>query len=270
MSFPSDILLPSNAKYFAFVDNNNEYNPSYDITWSFQYALTGSEAGFCTFLTSKTQSSSAIPGQYLGYSGSLPASAFLVTESNEYLLTEDNSKIILEGNTGNEIVGDICIAFDTTGLFALSSTTRGGVGLSQIKPNSLILRDDSDNLLYNIELSSMNSQFSILSSPKSYKTLRFRYANTDTVSIDFKYDTDSSYQTLTSLYIGNYLTTKNNLKAGFTFCSPISSLNSPSTLFLKNFHVQGTVQDTITEIVPFSKIESLGSLTYNTLSGVYP
>ena len=55
MSFPADIKLPANAKYFAFVDNNNQYNPSYDITWSFQYALTGTEAGFCTFLTSQTQ-----------------------------------------------------------------------------------------------------------------------------------------------------------------------------------------------------------------------
>jgi hypothetical protein len=270
MSFPADIMLPANAKYFAFVDNNNEYNPSYDITWSFQYALTGTEAGFCTFLTSKTQSTSAVPGQYLGYSGNLPASAFLVTESGDFIITEDYNRIVLEGNNGNDTVGDLCIAFDTTGLFALSSANRGGVGLSQIKRNSIIIREGTDNVLYNVALSSLNSTFSILSSVKTYKTLRFRYANTDTISIDFKYDADSSYQTLTSVYIGDYLTQKVGLKAGFTFCSPISSLNSPSTLFFKNFHVQGTAQDATTEIVPFTKIESLGSLTYNTLSGVYP
>jgi hypothetical protein len=270
MSFPADITLPANAKYFAFVDNNNQYNPSYDITWSFQYALTGTEAGFCTFLTSQTQSTSALPGQYLGYSCSLPASAFLATESGEFILTEDYNRIVLEGNVGTDTVGDICIAFDTTGLFALSSSTRGGVNLNQIKRNSIIIREGSDNIIFYETLSSLNSSFSILSSAKSYKTLRFRYANTDTISIDFKYNTDSSYRTLTSVYIGNYLTYKNGLKAGFTFCSPISSLNTPSTLFFKNFHVQGTAQEETVEIIPFTKMETFGELTYNTLSGIYP
>ena len=92
MSFPSDVTLPATAKYIAFVDEKKSYNPNYDIIWSFQYAITGGntaltqkECAFATFLTVSTPQISAIPGQYLGYSGNMPLSAYLLDENGDYI-----------------------------------------------------------------------------------------------------------------------------------------------------------------------------------------
>ena len=162
MSFPSDVTLPATAKYIAFVDEKKSYNPNYDIIWSFQYAITGQTSGifrkecaFATFLTVSTPQISAIPGQYLGYSGNIPLSAYLLDENGDYILTEDNQRMVLEGNYNDGLFG-MCIAFDTSGLFALSSNTRPGVGLSNIKRNSLIIRDINDNITLYEELSNIN------------------------------------------------------------------------------------------------------------------
>jgi len=258
MPFPADITLPASAKYFSFVDYKKYYNPDYDITWSFQYAISGNnnQAAFCTFLTSTPLSSliGALPGQYLGYSGSVPFSAYLLTESGDFLLTEDYTKIILEGNAGIATPNGFCIAFDTTGLFALSSAARQGVGINSIKPNSLILRDPADRVTYYEELSNIDSRFSILSSVKEYKTMRFRYANADVLHIDYKLENDSTFTTLTSLRLPTDPDNFPYLHAGFSYCSPISSTAGPAKLFLKNFHIQGTEQPTITETIPFNKL----------------
>jgi hypothetical protein len=72
MSYPGDVLIPVNAKYFGFVDNKMPYNSHWDITWSFQFCLSGDEHGFCTFLTTTPTISSGIPGHYLGYLGDIP------------------------------------------------------------------------------------------------------------------------------------------------------------------------------------------------------
>lgn len=223
MSFPSDVRLPSNAKYVAFVDDKKEFNPNYDIIWSFQYAITGTEAGFSTFLTSKTPDLTAIPGHYLGYSGNMQT-------------------------------GGICIAFDTTGLFALSSSTRKGVGLNSIKRNSIIIRDNNDNITLYESLSNLNSTFFITASSKSYKTMRFRYTNTNKIGIDFKLDNSSAYTELTSITLESNPENLSDLVPGFAFSSPVSSLNTPGGLFLKNFHTQGTDSTETIEIVPFNRI----------------
>jgi hypothetical protein len=223
MSFPPDVRLPSNAKYVSFVDNKKQFNPNYDIIWSFQYAITGTEAGFCAFLTSKTPASTAVPGHYLGYSGDMQT-------------------------------GGICIAFDTTGLFALSSNTRKGVGLSSIKRNSIIVRDNNDNITLYESLSNLNSTFFITSSSKSYKTMRFRYTSTNKLGIDFKFEGDTNYTELTSVMINSNPENLSHLIPGFSFSSPVSSLNNPGTLMLKNFHTQGTNSNETVEILPFNRI----------------
>lgn len=254
MSFPPDVLLPSNARYVAFVDEKKNYNPNYDIIWSFQYAISGNEGGFATFLTSTKPALSSIPGHYLGYSGTVPLSGFLLDENGNYVLTDDYERIILEGNNQNDSILGLCIAFDSTGLFALSSNTRSGVGLSNIKRNSLIVRDYNDNVTYYNELSNINSQFKILSSGKSYKTMRFKYTNTDKLTIEFKLDGSTVFTELTSININFDPNSSSILRPGFSYSSPISSLNAPGVLFLKNFHTQGTENQTTVETVQFNRM----------------
>lgn len=257
MAFPSDIKLPADAKYIGFIDYKKKYNPNYDIVWSFQYAISGNagEAGFCTFLTSNPLSSmtSAIPGHYLGYSGSIPMSAYIVTESGDFILTEDYQKLILEGAGGIEMPNGVCIAFDSTGLFALSSSTRSGVPLSKIKKNSLIVRDSNDNIVLYGELSSLSPDFSILSSSKSYKIIRCKYTDTDKLSIDYKYPSETEFKTLTSIRLNIIPENFRCMSVGFSYSSPVSSLLQPSTLFLKNFHIQGSESSTLTETLSFNR-----------------
>lgn len=262
MSFPSDVTLPANAKYIAFVDEKKSYNPNYDIIWSFQYAISGQTSGlyrkecaFATFLTVSTLQISAIPGHYLGYSGNVPLSAFLLDENGDYILSEDNERIILEGNSENDGLIGLCIAFDTTGLFALSSSSRPGVGLSNIKRNSLIIRDINDNITLYEELSNIDPAFTILSSNKVYKTLRFKYTNTDKLTIDYKIDGSNTFVELTSVNINSNSDSISHFRPGFSYCSPVSSPTSIriANLYLKNFHVQGTENLTTVETIPFER-----------------
>lgn len=262
MSFPSDVTLPTNAKYIAFVDEKKSYNPNYDIIWSFQYAITGTNVGFyqkecafATFLTISTPQVSAIPGHYLGYSGNVPLSAFLLDENGDYILSEDNNRIILEGNSETDGLIGLCIAFDTSGLFALSSSSRPGVGLNNIKRNSLIIRDINDNITLYEELSNIDPAFTILSSAKAFKTLRFKYTNTDKLTIDYKLDGSNTFVELTSVNINSNADSISFLRPGFSYSSPVSASSTLKTahLYLKNFHVQGTENLTTVETIPFER-----------------
>ena len=59
MAFPTDIMLPSNARYYTFVSHKKRFNSTYDITWSFEYKLpaiyinnyNNYQLAFSTFLT---------------------------------------------------------------------------------------------------------------------------------------------------------------------------------------------------------------------------
>lgn len=260
MSFPSDVVLPANAKYIAFVDEKKDYNPNYDIIWSFQYAITGSssmECAFATFITATTPDLSSIPGHYLGYSGSIPLSAYLLDENGDYIISENGEKLVLEGNGETDSLVGLCIAFDTTGLFALSSNTRSGVSLGSIKKNSLIIRDFNDNVTFYEELSNIDPSFTILSSVKNYKTLRFKYTNTDKITIDYKTEGSSTFKELTSININFNPDSLPYLRPGFSFSSPVSSSSASkvATLYLKNFHTQGTEKETTSEIVTFNPIQ---------------
>ena len=242
MSYPTEVLLPSDAKYIGFVDDKIPFNSNWDIVWSFSYALTGSQHGFCTFLTTNSSLTGGIPGQYLGYLG----------ESPNY--------------TTN---GVLSIAFDSTGYFALSSNSNSGVSVVDVIPNSLIIRDNSDQVIYNQSLSSLDTEFLISETPKTYKTLRFRLSNGGRMLyIDYK-GFQKKYKNLLSLPISFDISTYNTLYPGFTFCSPISSASlQPSTLFLKNFHTQGCMLDPTYETVTCVPLSSANVKTYSTISGI--
>jgi hypothetical protein len=237
--FPSDVLLPLNYKAFAFIDNKQSMNSHWDITWSFTFALTGSQHAICTFLTSSPYILSAIPGNHYNIFGAI---------SQDYLLAENLT--ILTTESGNPLATDytyaprfFSIAFDSTGFFSLSNTSTTKSGTTLI-PNSLVIRDFDNVVLYNKALSSLSTEFFLASSIPNYQTIRIRYANAGhKLSIDFRKNSTLEYRNLVSLSLSTVnIENDTILYPGFSFCSPISSrVITPSTLHLQNFHVQGNV-----------------------------
>lgn len=244
MSFiPTDVFLPLNAKYHGFVQTNKPMNLNWEVTWSFTFALTGVQHGFCTFLTSNPSLTGGIPGQYLGFLGN--------------------------SSTGYSKSGLFSIGFDTTGLFALSSTSNTGVKLSAITPNSLIIRDYNNAVIFNSPLSSLSTEFILTSSTKVFQTLRFRVTRGgQMLYIDFKRN-NTTYKLLTSVSIsGNTLVSSPLVYAGLTFCSPISSNTIiPSTMWVNNFNVEGQSTTSTIETIPMVSIYE-NSLTFTTISGI--
>lgn len=240
MPYPLNVLLPVDAKYFGFVENKIPFRSEWDLTWSFTYALTanpGDQYGFCTFLTTDSTKISGYGGQYLGYLSDDNIVNYLTTESSIILTTEDEIPLITSLNSNI-----LAIAFDTTGYFALSSDYYFGTGISNIKRNSLIIRN-SDSVLYNIPLSSLTDEWTISSITTDFKTLRFRLANGGTkLSIDYSLS-GSEYKTLTSLPINLNFDNGAIFYPAFSFCTPLSSnTSSTAKMFLQNFHVQGNSQ----------------------------
>ena len=228
MAFPSDVLL-SSAKYLGFVDSKYAYNINWDVVWSFTYAITGTQHGFCTFLTTNPLLSTGIPGQYMGYYGNSPLSA-----------------------------GILAITFDSTGYFALSNTSVGGIPISSTRPNSLVVRDSTNTVIFNQPLSSLDTSFVLASSTKDYKTLRFRYSNGGKkLYIDYYKDLQT-FDNLATISISTLnITDSMVVYPGFTFCSPISSISiTPSTLYLQNFHTQGNVSSPTYETLDYVPLSS--------------
>jgi hypothetical protein len=237
MPFPPDISLSSNAKYFGMTDPIKDYNLNWDIVWSFTYALTGTEHGFCTFLTNTPTLTGCLPGHYLGY---------------------------------NNVNGLLGIAFDSTGYFALSTPSRTGISLSNTKKNSLIIRDSNNDVIYNEQLSSLDTNFILSSSIKVYQTLRFRYCNAgNKLYIDYK-KSNIDYSNLLTINISSLNINDNTIAyPGFSFCSPISSLNIfPSSMYIQNFHTQGNDVTPTYETSEMIPLTGEISSSYTTLSGI--
>lgn len=266
---------PINPKYYGFIDKGKPFNISWDISWSFTFALTSNDInfqhGFCTFLTTNPNLLTAIPGKSLGYLGTYP---YLYSEDYQIIYSENNEAIILENNDvyNYDNSGFLAIAFDSTGYFALSSITAPGVSLSNVKKNSLIIRDMDNSLVINEHLSSLSTKFFLASAKKNYQTLRFRCTNNcKLLHIDFKGE-NTDFIPLTTVFIKNFntdiITYNIPIYIGFTFCSPVSGTTiKPSTLFIKNFNYNGLSAEPTYEI---ESVESLypSILTYTTISGI--
>lgn len=244
MPLPSDVFLPLNAKYFGFVQDDKPMNLNWDITWSFTFALTGVEHGFCSFLTSNPTLTGSIPGQYLGYLG--------------------------DTSLGYAQTGLFSVGFDTTGLFALSSSSNNGVLGSQIIPNSLIIRNYDNSVLLNSPLTALSTEFILTSSSKVFQTVRFRVVNGGKkLYIDFKKD-NTDYILLTSVNLSGYtLSSDSIVYTGFTFCSPISSNNTDvSTMFMTNFNVEGVNSLPTIETIPMVSLYPTITPTYTTIGNI--
>jgi hypothetical protein len=218
MPYPADISLPTNAKCFSF-KNNTAYNSNYDITWSYSCLISSVSAqhGFCTYLTTlSTAPLSALSGQYIG------------------------------SNIPNNIAS---IAFDTTGLFALSSDIRPGVPLNQVKLSSLVVRNSSNQVVYNQSLTGTGFSFY-----NTHQVIRCRFSySQQLLVIDYRKVNNSDFINLAtipfSISLSN-LTNLDNVYTGFSFCTPISTTNTAvASAFVYNFHTDGVRNNTSVETI---------------------
>lgn len=270
MAYPSDVLIPSNAKYYGFIDTRKYFCADWDITWSFTFALTGTEHAFCTFLTTNKTLSSAIPGQYLGYLKDVEPSR-LLTEDSEEILTEDSEYILIDYYKEQYLAqGILGIAFDSTGLFAAANEGGSeGINAPDAKQNSLIIRDNTNKLIFNEHLSSLDSEFFLSNNNKSFQTLKFTLTNSGKkIHIDYKTDS-TSYKNLTTIQLSGFSVDRDEyLYPGLTFCSPISSSSANiSTMFIKNFNFHGTSTPPNTEKIHSEKLDN-DPTTYTTISEI--
>lgn len=251
---------------------NGAFNANYDIIWSFKFSLCGSssqsQGAFCTFLKqSSTSLQSGLTGNYIGYVDGFDYDTLnclaaenticLDTEINTLTSNIDNNVILLEQevgppdstNTRGMSGGLIGIAFDTTGYFALSSLFGGsnivtGVTNSQVIPNSLIIRGPAPDcdVLYNVSLASLSTNFTLLTTNETYCWLRFRIGNFfKSLTIDYRYNDDTQYTQLTSLPISIPIENTTFVNVGMSYSTPMtSSSTNEAILRIKNFHVEGT------------------------------
>ena len=282
MAFPSEILLPSDARYYQFVETDLSYNSNYDIVWSLQFKLPGDNAynsnyeyAFGTFLTSLTGELSALPGQYVGDSDPLLVSGQtqLLTEQTptSAITTEGEIDIAVDSTT---LSGQLIkVVFDSTGLYGLSGRDgRSGVGEHQIKKNSISIRDYFHDLVFYEHLSAFSPTFSLTSD--EFQTLRVRYANLGTkISIDKKVDT--KYQTLTTIELPFRLKEFNNLDnvfVGYSFSTPISTQTpvlSVGDFFLKNAHIEGLeTSEVLTQTITSAPLNFNPNTSFTTVSNV--
>jgi hypothetical protein len=153
----------------------------------------------------------------------------LTTENGVNIITEDGVDIL-----SDELVsGGIAISFDSTGLFALSSEDLQGVGIDDVKKNSLIIRDTS-GVIFNETVDSL-----LLSMQSDNETtLRFRYINKIEISVDLKIN--NLYSTIARVPINTNFDSDDRIYPYFFYTSPVSSSESSDvTFYMKNFHVQG-------------------------------
>jgi hypothetical protein len=213
-----NILLPPDAKYALFCDNKYAFDSEYDFTWSISFKLenpSNDQYGFCTFLSNQSTLSSFLMGQYMGFADN------------------PSNHTIIEGYEA--LNGRLAIAFDSTGLFALSGGQFfDGVLPNNITPNSIIIRDTS-GVIYNQQ---NNYLFEKINSGDDV-TLRFRYINRNVVAIDIK-NSNSFFENLVRVEIDTKFNNYSSIYPYFFYTSPVSSSQSTdSSFYLKNFHVQG-------------------------------
>jgi hypothetical protein len=112
-----------------------------------------------------------------------------------------------------------------------------------------------------VALSSLNTSFVRVSSSPLEQVMRFRFTNTNKISIDFK-----RYGEFIELYstpIDIVIDPELNVYCGYSFTSTLSS-----TLFFKNFHVWGSPLSSTYTTNIFTPLTSEIITQYTTISGI--
>jgi len=269
-------------KVVNFEYNNQTFNVNYDLVWSFKYALVGGsilyQGGFTTFLRQPFVALSGGGGyEGLGYTGLETTSdnGNLLAESQDVILAENDVDIIIDQtptivpSTSGIPGAFLAVAFDTAGVFALSSNIRDGVGIGSITPNSLIIRggEPGYSLLYNLPLTSIDTAFNILSTEYNYCWLRFRLGDIcSKLYIDYRYDDSSQYTPLTSLPVSLSFNAGTQVNVGVSFATPLTSTDSYEATFnLMNFHIEGSTTAPLS--TTYSQLTSVGETILTAQSG---
>lgn len=241
------------AKVINFEYNNASYNANYDIVWSFKFCLTGdsltNQGGFTTFLRT--------PGVELSGGGAFGALGYLPAVSSTFV-----------GNTSGLNGGLLAIGFDTNGYFALSTTYYDG--LTTLIPNSLTIRGGapSYNLLYSIPLTSLSTEFTLLTTTVNYCWLRFRLGDVGSrIYIDYRYGDGAQYTPLTSLPVSLPITDSTKVNVGISYATPLTSTSLMDTTFLlKSFTIEGNTITTATSTT-YTNLTSVGETILIAQSG---
>ena len=192
------------------------YNSSHDVTWSFQYNLSGNnktDGGFTTFLALST----IAPQNNVGGGGA--------------------SLGIGPKGIINKINGTVfCVAIDSTGLFGTRNTF--STGNSNPILNSMIVRINNDlQFLTAFPLSSVG--LSGLNTNDVYNTIRINYTNVGQTLNIAKLNSDNEYETFYT-YTGQFeKETSSPVRIGFSHTSPIIPTSLKCRLTLKDIHTQG-------------------------------
>jgi hypothetical protein len=203
---------------------NSDFNPNFDITWSFQYAISGKETtsggitypngGFSTFLFQNAVLSGGGPLSGLGYSN--------------YLTNAGVSGAVL-------------------GITFESSYDTG-------KYNEIIriLKGTTFNILTSVKMHSQLSPF--IRSAISYKTIRFNLTNIGrTLNISVKNSITNNYEQLYTYDVNLNIGTNDKYKIGIGFAAPLPNKDDNKIILkLKDLQYQGIVQppDTTTTDKP--------------------
>ena len=256
------------------------YNVNYDLIWSFKFALTGdalsNEGGFTTFLKLNNEPLSG-GGEYnaLGY---LPGDSSvndvpINTESEVDIITEDDDVIFSEPSVittsiNGLISAFLAVGFDTSGYFALSTLSYDGVQLPSSP--SLTVRGGypNYNLLYTTPLSTLSTEFTLLSTTVNYCWLRFRLGNVcSKLFVDYRYGDGSSYIPLTSIPVTLQFTDTTMVKVGISYTTPLTAVDgSKTTLLIKSFTVEGTTLSAATSAA-YTSLSSVGETILIVQSG---
>ncbi len=193
------------------------FDSSHDVTWSFQYSLSGNnktDGGFTTFLKLSSQNAELNSGG---------GGASLGVGSKDVINKIDN---IL-----------FCVAIDSTGLFGTKATFPTGLN-APIK-NSMIIRLFND-LIYLTAFPLSSVGLDGLNLNNIYNTIRINYTNIgETINIAKLNNITNEYDTFFS-YTTNFSKKLNDpVQIGFSHTSPILPINLKSVLTLKDIHAQG-------------------------------
>lgn len=269
------------SKVLSFEYNRTSFNVNYDIIWSFKFALVGNslsdQGGFTTFLRKPSAGtlSGGGPFESVGY---LPAGATttenaLLAENNPIILTENGVDLVTENQTSVAATGGIvgsflAIGFDTSGVFALSTTLYGGI--TSTAPNSLTIRggDPDYSLIYTAQLSSLDTNFTLLTTDTTYCWLRFRLGDVcSRIYIDYRYGDGSTYLPLTSIPLELTFTDSTLVNVGISYASSLTSTDLATTTFnIKSFSVEGTTITTPTSTT-YTNLTSVGETILIAQSG---
>lgn len=242
MTNHTTIVLPASAKFFS-CKVDTLYNSNYDIIWSFKYSISGvqPEYGIGTALTCVSSgpnnyNDSPLAGQYL-------CSPLTNTSSSTPIINILSGADTISLTPYNLI--SVCI--DTTGTCGLSSAFRPGVATSSLSANAITVRDIANNVIF------YQSTSSLVFDTDQNHIIRCIYSNSNqTLQVDYRNESVSTFSTIALCNLNYVIINDNNLdlvSPRVTFCSPISSLQEPCSLYLYNVHHEGVKNNTSVELL---------------------